>query len=99
MMNPVPRKNLRTWCEERKNKKLYELQIEACEWAISRVQDSFPKASEDSRRRATEEYGGNQVAQSHQKAASPGMLLTCGKGLWARGGAYQTGAKNPERSD
>jgi hypothetical protein len=28
------RAQLKQWCEERKNRKLYELQMEACEWAI-----------------------------------------------------------------
>ncbi|NMC20945.1 MAG: hypothetical protein GYA33_11050 [Thermogutta sp.] len=27
------KKKLKSWCEERRDKKLYELQIEMCEWA------------------------------------------------------------------
>jgi hypothetical protein len=30
-------KGLKDWCEERKNKKLYEMQIEMCEWVIGTV--------------------------------------------------------------
>lgn len=52
MMNPVPRKDLTKWCQARKDKKLYELQIETCQWAITKIPDFFPKASEDSRRKA-----------------------------------------------
>jgi hypothetical protein len=28
---------LKTWCEERSDKKLYELQTEACEWMVSEL--------------------------------------------------------------
>lgn len=31
---------LREWCEERKAKRLYELQIEMCEWAVAKVMKS-----------------------------------------------------------
>jgi len=33
----VKQGKLREWCEKRKNKKLYELQIEMCRWAITRI--------------------------------------------------------------
>lgn len=54
MMNPVARKDLKMWCQERKDKKLYELQIETCEWAITKIPEFFPRASDNSRQKATE---------------------------------------------
>ena len=37
---PAPahdKKRLKAWCEKRKDKKLYELQIETCQWAIAEI--------------------------------------------------------------
>lgn len=36
---------LREWCDARKNRKLFELQIEACEWAITEIRDSTRDAT------------------------------------------------------
>ena len=36
---------LRTWCVARKDKKLYELQIECCEWALKEIGDSKMEAA------------------------------------------------------
>jgi hypothetical protein len=47
-------KELKDWCQARKDKKLYELQIEACEWAIKIISEDFPKATEESKLKARE---------------------------------------------
>jgi len=40
-------KKLKLWCEERSKKKLYQLQMETCEWAIAQLRkpDEFPRVS------------------------------------------------------
>lgn len=44
-------KRLKAWCEERRDKKLYELQIEMCDWAITEVatSDVFSRVSQEDR--------------------------------------------------
>jgi hypothetical protein len=41
-------RSLREWCEERRGKKLYELQIELCEWAAAELAkpDAIPEVEE-----------------------------------------------------
>jgi hypothetical protein len=43
---------LKDWCEQRKDLKLYELQIEACEWAMKELSkdDEFPRTSAEQRK-------------------------------------------------
>lgn len=55
MMRPAARDDLTKWCQERKNKRLYELQIETCEWAIAEIPESFPMASADWQQKAIAE--------------------------------------------
>lgn len=43
---------LKSWCEERSRRKLYELQIEMCEWAIRKL-PTVPELSDEDRRNAT----------------------------------------------
>jgi hypothetical protein len=43
------------WCEARKGKKLYELQIETCELAIPKVKEVYPGMPEAKRDKAIEE--------------------------------------------
>lgn len=41
------KKTLKAWCEERRNKRLYELQIEMCHWAITELQKrDIPRVSD-----------------------------------------------------
>jgi hypothetical protein len=44
-------KRLKSWCEERRGKKLFELQIEMCDWAIAEVatSDVFSRESREDR--------------------------------------------------
>lgn len=45
-------KEFKSWCEERREKKLYELQIEMCEWAKTEIAspDNLPRTSQPTRR-------------------------------------------------
>lgn len=46
------KKKLKSWCEARRDKPLYELQMEACEWAVKRLTKSedLPRVSNSTRR-------------------------------------------------
>jgi hypothetical protein len=46
-------KSLKKWCEERKGKKLFELQVESSEWAIREIR-GLSRVSEKDRRQATD---------------------------------------------
>ncbi len=90
MMNPVPRESLKQWCQERKNKTLYELQIETCEWAITTIAASFPLASADSQRQAIEAIRAEiKALETTKKPLRPECFYMAKGAMGEGGGPYR----------
>ena len=66
---------LKAWCKERSGKKLYELQIEMCEWAISTVAE-LKQISEEQRSKSIGEIKGQIAVLRESKRAFKPKSIT-----------------------
>jgi hypothetical protein len=87
-------KELKKWCQGHKDKKLYELQIAACEWAVNKISEYFPNVANTTKRKSIEAIKEEiKKLQQTKKPLHPECFYLSKRAMGEGGGPVRRGAQ------